>query len=141
MKRRYFRNFVFYPFAVLTSLIAALWAATPFVAEHYLIAYFHQQGKDASIGKLSVDFFPPKVDLKNITINNKTHDTLTLKRAIFEVEILPLLTKTVHVSEAKIEGLNLLVAQQENHWIVAGIDTAQYLAKNTENELKGDDTE
>ncbi|MDE8602682.1 DUF748 domain-containing protein [Marinomonas sp. RSW2] len=140
MKRRYFRNFVFYPFAVLTGLITALWLATPFVAEHYLIAYFHQQGEDASIGKLSVDFFPPKVDLKNITINNKTQDTLTLKRAIFEVEILPLLTKTVHISEAKIEGLNLLVAQQENHWIVAGIDTAQYLAKNTENEPKADDT-
>jgi hypothetical protein len=141
MKRRYFRNFVFYPFAVLTGLITALWVATPFVVEHYLIAYFHQQGEDASIGKLSVDFFPPKVDLKNITINNKTQDTLTLKRAVFEVEILPLLTKTLHISEAKIEGLNLLVAQQENHWIVAGIDTAQYLAKNTQNEPKADDTE
>lgn len=141
MKRRYFRNFVFYPFAVLTGLITALWVATPFVAEHYLLAYFHQQGEDASIGKLSVDFFPPKVDLKNITINNKTQDTLTLKRAVFEVEILPLLTKTVHISEAKIEGLKLLVAQQENHWIVAGIDTAQYLAKNTEDEPKVEDKE
>ncbi|WP_421850299.1 DUF748 domain-containing protein [Marinomonas sp.] len=141
MTRRHFRNFVFYPFAAITGLTTAIWLAAPFVAEHYLTDYFQKQGEDVTVGKLSIDFFPPKIDLKNIVINNKTQDTLTLKRAIFEVEIWPLLTKTVHISEAKIEGLNLIVAQQEKDWIVAGINTSQFITSEDQQEPKPEATE
>ena len=132
--RRHFRHFVFYPFAALTGLTTATWLAAPFVAEHYLTAYFQEQGEDLSIGKLSIDFFPPKVDLKDVVINDKNQDTLTLKRAIVEIEIWPLFTKTVHISEAKIEGLNLTVAQQEKDWIVAGINTSQFITPEDQKE-------
>jgi len=141
MKRRHFRNFVFFPFAILTGLITALWLASPFIVKHYLTAYFLEQGQNSSIEKLSIDFFPPKIDLKNIVINNKNQDTLILKRAIFEVEIWPLLAKTVYISEAKIDGLNLFVGQQKNHWMVAGIDTDQYLTQDTKEEPKANKEE
>ncbi|MBU2024601.1 MAG: hypothetical protein KKA29_20070, partial [Gammaproteobacteria bacterium] len=134
MTRRHFRHFVFYPFAALTGLTSAMWLAAPFVAEHYLIAYFQEQDENVTVGKLSIDFFPPKVDLKNIVINDKNQDTLTLKRAIFEVEIWPLLAKTVHISEAKIEGLNLVVAQHEKDWIIAGINTSQFITPEDQQE-------
>jgi hypothetical protein len=134
MTRRHFRHFVFYPFAALTGLTSAMWLAAPFVAEHYLIAYFQKQDENVTVGKLSIDFFPPKIDLKNIVINDKNQDTLTLKRAIFEVEIWPLLTKTVHISEAKIEGLNLVVSQHEKDWIVAGINTSQFITPEDQQE-------
>ena len=133
MTRRHFRNFVFFPLSVLTLIIVMIWAATPFVAKHYISQYFNEQEQDFAIRSLSIDFFPPKIDLKNITIKNSNQDTLTLKRAIFEIEILPLLTHTVHISQANIEGLSIWVAQQENDWIVAGINTTQYL-KNDESE-------
>lgn len=134
MTRRHFRLFVFYPFAALTGVTTATWLAAPFVAEHYLTTYFQEQGEDVTVGKLSIDFFPPKVDLKNIVINDKSQDTLTLERAVFEVEIWPLLTKTVHISEAKIEGLNLVVSQKEKDWIVAGINTSQFITPEDQQE-------
>ncbi|MCS7486511.1 MULTISPECIES: DUF748 domain-containing protein [Marinomonas] len=127
MTRRHFRHFIFYPFAGVTALITSLWLATPFVAEHYLTSYIQQQGQTLSIGKLKVDFFPPKIDIKDVVIQDNTQDTLTLKRAIVEVEIWPLFTKTVHLSEAKIEDLHLVVTQLEKDWIVAGINTAQFI--------------
>lgn len=134
MTRRHFRHFVFYPFAALTGLTGAMWLAAPFVAKHYLIAYFQEQDENVTVGKLSIDFFPPKVDLKNIVINDKNQDTLSLKRAIVEVEIWPLLTKTVHISEAKIDGLSLVVAQHEKDWIVAGINTSQFITPEDQQE-------
>ena len=126
MTRRHFQHFVFYPFAALTGLITLTWLVTPFVAEYYLKNYFHEQNEDLTVGKLSVDFFPPKIDLKDIIINDRSQDTLTLKRAIVEVEIWPLFTKTLHISQAKIDGLNLHVTQREKDWIVAGINTSQF---------------
>ena len=127
MTRRHFRHFVFYPFAGVTALITSLWLATPFIAEHYLTSYIQQQGQALSIGKLEVDFFPPKIDIKDVVIQDNTQETLTLKRAIVEVEIWPLFAKTVHLSEAKIEDLHLVVTQLEKDWIVAGINTAQFI--------------
>ncbi|ETI62597.1 DUF748 domain-containing protein [Marinomonas profundimaris] len=132
MTRRHFRHFVFYPFAIITALITALWLAAPFVAKHYLSEYFLEQGQDASIEKFSIDFFPPKIDLKNLTINDQSQDTLTLKRAVVEMEIWPLFTKTIHITQARIEGLALQIVQQEKDWIVAGINTTQYLTENEE---------
>ncbi|WP_137170123.1 DUF748 domain-containing protein [Marinomonas sp. FW-1] len=140
MTRRHFRHFVFYPFAGLTGLITLTWLVTPFIAEHFLKNYFQEQNEDLTVGKLSVDFFPPKIDLKNIVINDKTQDTLTLKRAIVEVEIWPLFTKTVHISQAKIDGLNLVVAQQEKDWIVAGINTSQFATPEDQQEPEPDTT-
>ncbi|NVK73898.1 MAG: DUF748 domain-containing protein [Oceanospirillaceae bacterium] len=128
MTRRHFQYFIFYPFAILTALITALWLATPFVAEHYLTAFVKEQGQELTIGKLSVDFFPPKVDLKNIGITDQEQDKLNLKRAVIEVKIWPLFTKTLHISEAYIEGLKLTVAQKQKDWIVAGINTTQFLS-------------
>ncbi|WP_157959199.1 DUF748 domain-containing protein [Marinomonas shanghaiensis] len=127
MTRRHFRHFIFYPFAGVTALITSLWLATPFIAEHYLTSYIQQQGQALSIGKLEVDFFPPKIDIKDVVIQDNTQETLTLKRAIVEVEIWPLFAKTVHLSEAKIEDLHLVVTQLEKDWIVAGINTAQFI--------------
>jgi len=127
MTRRHFRHFIFYPFAGVTALITSLWLATPFIAEHYLTSYIQQQGQALSIGKLEVDFFPPKIDIKDVVIQDNTQETLTLKRAIVEVEICPLFAKTVHLSEAKIEDLHLVVTQLEKDWIVAGINTAQFI--------------
>ena len=141
MTRRHFRLFVFYPFAALTGLTTATWLATPFVAEHYLTTYFQEQGEDISVGKLSIDFFPPKADLKNIVINDKSQDTLTLKRAILEVEIWPLFTKTLHISEAKIEGLNLVVTQHKKDWIIAGINTSQFITSEDQQEPKSEPEE
>lgn len=134
ISRRHFRHFIFYPFAGVTALITSLWLATPFIAEHYLTSYIQEQGQTLSIGKLEVDFFPPKIDVKNLVINDKEQDTLALKRAIFEVEIWPLFTKTVHLSEASIEDLHLKVAQQGKDWIIAGINTAQFIGPEDQQE-------
>ncbi len=134
MTRQHFKHFVFYPFAAVTGLVTAIWFATPYVAQHYLTAYLNEQGKDLSVGALSIDFFPPKIDVKNIVINDKTHDTLSLKRATFGIEFWPLFTKTVHISEANIEGLHLTVAQKEKNWIVAGINTTQFIAPTDQSE-------
>lgn len=134
MTRRHFRHFIFYPFAALTALITSLWLATPFIAEHYLTSYIQKQGQALSIGKLDVDFFPPKIDVKDIVVQDKTQDTLTLKRAIVKVEIWPLFTKTVHLSEASIEDLHLKVAQQGKDWIIAGINTAQFITPEDQQE-------
>lgn len=130
MTRRHFRNFVFFPLSALTLIVIMIWVATPFVAKHYISKYFNEQGQDSSIGSLSVDFFPPKIDLKNVIIKNSTQDTLTLKRATFEIEALPLLTRTLRLSQANIEGLSVWVTQQENDWIVAGVNTTQYIQNN-----------
>ncbi|NLQ18393.1 DUF748 domain-containing protein [Marinomonas sp. M1K-6] len=134
MTRRHFRLFIFYPFAVITALITSIWIATPFIAKHYLSDYFQQQGKEMTLGKLSVDFFPPKIDLNDMVINDQNQDTLTLKRAIFAIELWPLVEKTLRISEAKIDALTLQVAQQENTWVIAGINTEQYATEETTQE-------
>ncbi|ETX11406.1 hypothetical protein MUS1_11045 [Marinomonas ushuaiensis DSM 15871] len=141
MTRRHFRNFVFFPLSALTLIIVMIWAATPFVAKHYISQYFEEQGQDISIGSLSIDFFPPKIDLKNVTIKNATQDTLTLKRATFGIEALPLIARTVRLSHANIDGFSVWVAQQENDWIVAGINTAQYLQNDESEEALQTNTE
>ncbi|TYL47414.1 DUF748 domain-containing protein [Marinomonas sp. IMCC 4694] len=141
MTRHYFRQFVFYPFAALIGLITLIWLATPFVAEHYLSRYMSEQGQRLSIGTLSVDFFPPRIDLKNLTINNEKQDTLTLKRALFEVELWPLFTKKLSISDAKIDGLTLQVTQQENDWIIAGVNTTQYLTDTSTDKPDADSKE
>ncbi|MGJ8647115.1 MAG: DUF748 domain-containing protein [Marinomonas colpomeniae] len=129
MTRRRFRNFVFFPFSFLVVLITIIWIATPFIAKHYLTAYFTEHDKTLSIENLSVDFFPPKIDMKNLTLTDQTQSTMSLKHAVFEVRIWPLISRTIHISEAEIDGFNITVAQQENDWIVAGINTAQYINK------------
>ena len=74
--------------------------------------------------------------------SNETQDTLSLKHAVFELQIWPLLTRTIHISKASIDGLTIQVTQREKDWIVAGINTSQYLkedtAKNSEEDNKTD---
>ncbi|MBR7889547.1 DUF748 domain-containing protein [Marinomonas sp. A79] len=137
--RRHIRHFVFYPFSALTGLITVTWFVTPYVAEHVLTSYFKEQNLALSISSLSVDFFPPRIDLKNVVISDETQDTFTLERALFKVEMWPLFTKTVRISEAQITGLTLDLKQKENDWIVAGINTTQYRTDNSDTD-SGSDT-
>lgn len=139
--RRHIRHFVFYPFSVLTGLVTVTWFVTPFVAEHVLTSYFKEQNQTLSIGALSVDFFPPKMDLQDVSVNNQTQDTFTLERALFKVELWPLFTKTVRISEAQITGLTLNIEQKEKDWIVAGINTAQYKVNESQEEAESETQE
>ena len=127
MTRRHFRNFVFFPFSFLVVLITIAWAVTPFIAKHYLTAYFAEHNETISIEKLSVDFFEPKIDIKNLVVNNQTQNTMTLKHAVLKIKVWPLITRTIHISEAEIDGFDIIAVQQQEDWIVAGINTAQYI--------------
>ncbi len=129
MTRRHFKHYIFIPFSVIVVLVTALWIATPFIAKHYLTKYVEEQQLDLSVGRLSVDFFPPKIHLADVSINDKKRDTLSLKRAIFEVKIWPLLTRTIRISEASVDGFNLDITQDNQDWIIAGIHLAQYFNK------------
>ncbi|MBJ7537374.1 DUF748 domain-containing protein [Marinomonas transparens] len=129
MTRQHFRHFVFLPFVVIAGLITLIWLITPFVAKHYLSAYIEEQGQELSIDHLSINFFPPKMELEEVAIHNQNQDTLTLKHAVFEVSIFPLFTRTVTISKASIDGLNIVVDQRQNDWIIAGINTAQFLSE------------
>ncbi|MCB5161274.1 DUF748 domain-containing protein [Marinomonas algarum] len=124
--RRHFRHFVFYPLSAVTGLVTLTWFVTPFVAKHVLTSYFEEQNQTLTIDTLSVDFFPPRVDVRDVIVTKAGNETFTLEQALFKVELWPLFTKTVRISEANIKGLTLDVTQQENDWIVAGINTAQY---------------
>lgn len=132
MTRRHFRNFIFFPFSALIIIVILIWVATPFIAKHYLTTFFQEQGEEASVDTISVDFFPPKVDVKNLVVTKQQQETFSLKRATFEVEIWPLLARTVRISKANIDGFDITLAQQEKDWIVAGINTSQYLTEETE---------
>ncbi|MEO9273410.1 DUF748 domain-containing protein [Marinomonas sp. 5E14-1] len=132
MTRRHFRNFIFFPFSVLVIIVILIWIATPFIAKHYLTTFFQEQGEEASVDTISVDFFPPKIDIKNLVVTKQQQETLSLKHATFEVRIWPLLARTVRISEASIDGFQVTLAQQEKDWIVAGINTSQYFAEEAE---------
>lgn len=132
MTRRHFRNFIFFPFSVLVILVILIWVATPFIAKHYLTSFFQEQGEEASVDSISVNFFPPKIDVKSLVVTKQQQETLSLKRATFEVEIWPLLARTVRISEANIDGFNIVLTQQGENWVVAGIDTSQYLTEEVE---------
>ena len=125
MTRRHFRRFVFYPVMLLTGLIALIWLAAPVIAKHYLTEYFARQNAHFAIDGLSIDFFPPKIELENLVVSRQKNTLLTLESALLEVKILPLVNHTLRISGASIEGLKLLVEQQEQHWMLAGIKLDQ----------------
>ena len=122
------RNYLIIPSMTLFVVIAGSWLLTPFVAKHYLVKYFASQGEEASISSLSVDFFPPKVTLKKLNVLSNKHQTLALNTLSIGIEAFPLFTKTIHFTNAEIDGLTLDVKQKENSWIIAGIDLSQYQA-------------
>lgn len=145
MTRQHFRLFIFYPFTVVTLLVTTIWLATPFVTKYVIKQYMEEQGNHAKIGRLSVDFFPPRVDLKDFVIQREENTVFSLERATFGVALWPLFTKNLHINEGRIQGLTVDVSQQENAWRIAGIDTAQYLAENDpdlsqEEDLANDNT-
>ncbi|MBJ7553570.1 DUF748 domain-containing protein [Marinomonas spartinae] len=127
--KRPLRNLFIIPSLTLIGIIFIVWLITPFVARHYLQEYFQSQGENASLQHLRVHFFPPRVTIKDLTITKEKQDTLTLKELDLGVNISPLLSGTIQVSHAKIDGLTLSVKQQQNDWIIAGINLAQYQSK------------
>ncbi len=133
MTRRHFRFFVFYPFAIITALIVMLWIATPFVAKYALKQFVEQQGNEAKIERLSVDFFPPRVEVKNLVFRDTEQETFSVKKAAVEIAFWPLFSKRLHVTDANIESLKINATQRENEWILAGINTTQYFTQDTQN--------
>ena len=127
MTRRHFRFFVFYPFAIITALIVMLWIATPFVAKYALKQFVEQQGNEAKIGHLSVDFFPQRIEVSNLVFRDTEQQTFSLQKATVEIAFWPLFSKRLHVTEANIKGLKIDATQRENDWIITGINTANYV--------------
>ncbi|SBS36672.1 hypothetical protein MSP8886_03800 [Marinomonas spartinae] len=127
--RKPLRNLFIIPSLIVIGIIFIAWLMTPFVARHYLQEYFQSQGESASLQHLRVHFFPPRVTIKNLTVTKEKQDTLTLKELDLGINLSPLLSGTIRVSHAKIDGLTLSVKQQKNDWIIAGINLDQYQSK------------
>ncbi|MCV2403239.1 DUF748 domain-containing protein [Marinomonas sp. C2222] len=133
MTRRHFRIFIFYPLVALTLLVLLAWAVTPFIVKHYLSAYVEEQGQTLSLESLSIDYFPPRVEIENLEITDQSEKNLLLEQAAFEVSLWPLTSRTINIAQADISGLFIKVEQTENDLIVAGINTAQFTST-TQNE-------
>ncbi|KZN13622.1 DUF748 domain-containing protein [Marinomonas sp. TW1] len=130
--RRQFRLFVFYPVLVISLVMMCLWGAAPFVAKHYLQDFFQQHGQSATLDAPNIDFFPPRLEVNNLIVQQQNVPTLTLEHAEFAIEFWPLFNQTLAVSIADIAGLNLNVEQQANNWIIAGLDLAKLTSDSTE---------
>jgi len=130
--RRQFRLFIFYPALVISLIIMCLWGAAPFVAKHYLQDFFQQHGQRATLDAPAIDFFPPRLEVNNLIVQQQKTPTLTLEHAEFAIEFWPLFNQTLAVSIADIEGLNLNVKQQADTWIIAGLDLEKLTSDNTE---------
>ncbi|REG86620.1 DUF748 domain-containing protein [Marinomonas pollencensis] len=124
--KRPWRNYLIIPSISLFIIIFVTWLLTPIIGKHYLIKYFAEQGEDASLAKLSVDFFPPKVSLEALEVTQDGQQTLALDNLTLGIRLLPLFSKHIYVTDADIDGLTLDVKQQQQRWFVAGIDLSQY---------------
>ncbi|MEO9655103.1 DUF748 domain-containing protein [Marinomonas sp.] len=134
MTRRHFRNWVFFPAIVIAGLIVILWLTTPLLAKHYLNDYFQQQGETVQLESLRIDFFPPRVVVNQLVVSQDQRETLTLNKADFEIEWLPVLQKTLRISKAQIDGLELSISQQDDRLTIAGINLDQYTQPSTESQ-------
>ncbi|WP_394179829.1 DUF748 domain-containing protein [Marinomonas posidonica] len=130
--RHQFRLFVFYPILVISLVMMCLWGAAPFVAKHYLQDFFQQHGQSATLDAPNIDFFPPRLEVNNLIVQQQNIPTLTLEHAELAIEFWPLFNQTLAVSIADIAGLNLNVEQQANNWIIAGLDLAKLTSDSTE---------
>ena len=138
MTRRHFRNWVFFPAIVIAGLIVILWLVSPMLAKHYLNDYFQKQGETVQLESLRIDFFPPRVVVNQLVVRQDQLETLKLSKADFEVEWLPLFQKTVRISKAQIDGLELSVSQQDDSLTIAGINLDQYTQTATESETSAE---
>ena len=135
MTRRHFRNWLFFPAIVIAGLIVILWLVSPMLAKHYLNDYFQKQGETVQLESLRIDFFPPRVVVNQLVVSQDQLETLKLTKADFEIEWLPLFQKTLLISKAQIDGLELSVSQQDDSLTLAGINLDQYTQPATEIEV------
>ncbi|MFI8621156.1 DUF748 domain-containing protein [Marinomonas sp. NPDC078689] len=138
------RNYLIIPSISLFIVIFVTWLLTPIIGKHYLVKYFAEQGEEASVSSLSVDFFPPKITLKELNVMAGEQQTLALNKLSVGIEVFPLFTKNIHVTDADIDGLILDIKQQKDQWFVAGIDLSQYqqtTPEETTEKAKEEDTD
>ncbi|GAB3481929.1 DUF748 domain-containing protein [Marinomonas epiphytica] len=138
MSLRQFRHYLFYPSIGVAALVSGLWLASPMLAKHYLNDYFQKQGETVQLESLRIDFFPPRVVVNQLVVSQDQLETLKLTKADFEVEWLPLFQKTVRISKAQIDGLELSVSQQDDSLTIAGINLQQYTQTATESETSAE---
>ncbi|AEF55287.1 DUF748 domain-containing protein [Marinomonas posidonica] len=130
--RRQFRLFVFFPVLAISLVMMSVWMALPFVAKHYLQDFFQQHGQRATLDVPNIDFFPPRLEVNNLVVQQQNVSTLAIEHAEFAIEFWPLFNRTLAVSIADLEGVNLNVKQLPNNWIIAGLDLAKLTADSTE---------
>lgn len=120
INRRQFRLFVFYPIFVISLLIFLVWLMTPVIAKHLIKDFFQQHQMRANIDDLEIDFFSPRVLIQDVTLQKADQTTLSLGEAEVAVNLWPLFTKQISITQLQLKDVNFTLTQTSDRWVVAG---------------------